>query len=505
MELDILFSNKRPNILSSKEPEFFYDLNLDQLINNLCKFDEKTYLKNIFYTLLLTKEDISYRQEIFFDLEKESIFNAITNFINNFKNLEKKKEEINNLYNYRQKQKYFLDLINNYIEQILELLNNFEELAIQSKGLQSLKEYLSSFVKTKNFILCKEEANFLLKELKKITYCISISGNTITVKDYETEENYIEIIEQVFNLFRQGNIHDYLYKKFPNHIQMNQVEEKILEYVVQLNSEIFEKLDIFYKNYQNFFDNKIYRCYQDIQFYLIYLEYIQNLDISFCYPKIEIYPKEIFMRNSCNIVLAEKLSKESKSIVCNDFQYKADEKILIILGPNQGGKTTYAKMIGQIFYLANLGCPVPGKYGILPLCDNIFTHFEKEEDIKNKNSKLQDELIRMNNILKKITSQSLIIMNESFSSTSLYDGIFLGKNIINKILEKNCLCVYVTFLDELIEKNPSIVSLVSIVNDDIQKTRTYKIERKNFNGQAYALSIVEKYHLTYKDIKKRIN
>jgi DNA mismatch repair protein MutS len=224
----------------------------------------------------------------------------------------------------------------------------------------------------------------LKTDLANVEYCLLIKGSGFTVRKYEEEPDYSIEVEETFKKFKQGAANDYRVK-FSARDDTNHIEAKILEFAAKLHPEVFVPLDEFCSKNADFMDRAIAVFDREVQFNIAYLEYaaaLRGARLQFCYPRIS-ETSRVHGYDGFDIALAHKLLKEKSSVVCNDFYLKGNERILVISGPNQGGKTTFARMFGQLHYLASLGCPVPGREAQLFLFDRLFTHFEKEERVKN--------------------------------------------------------------------------------------------------------------------------
>jgi len=295
--------------------------------------------------------------------------------------------------------------------------------------------------------------------------------------------------------------------KFSTSPEMNHIEAQILDYVDNLNPDIFSDLGEYCVRHRDFSDDTIVAFDREIHFYIAALNHIGRLKragLGFCYPRMSATCKELRSSESFDLALANKLVDANASIVCNDFHLNGNERIIVVTGPNQGGKTTFARTFGQLHYLAGIGLPVPGCEATLFLSDALLTHFEKEERIESLRGKLQDDLIRARAVLDRATPSSIVIMNEIFTSTTIQDATFLSEGVMGKILELDLLCVWVTFIDELASYSDKTVSMVSTVVPENPTLRTFKILRKPADGMSFAMSIAEKYRLTYARVKERI-
>lgn len=134
-------------------------------------------------------------------------------------------------------------------------------------------------------------------------------------------------------------------------------------------------------------------------------------------------------------------------VVSNDMT--ADQKeVVIITGANQGGKSTFLRSIGLAQLMMQCGMFVPAESFCANVCDGLFSHFKREEDVTMESGKLDEELGRMSDIVDKVTPNSLLLFNESFAATNEREGSEIARQVVGALLEKGIKVFFVTHLYE---------------------------------------------------------
>jgi hypothetical protein len=484
------------------------DLNLDQIVAAVAgDREERDLITSVLFRPLRDPDAVRYRQEVFQDLDDPGLLDAVQRFSRQLADARAHLRQLEQMRDRLQRQGWLLDAAAIYCDAVTSLAGYLAPARPGSRALRDFRDYLVSYAASPGFTALASDTRDRKESLERIRYCTRIRGGRVEVSRYDGEADYSAAVLKTFERFKQGAARDYLvrYRTQPG---MNHIAAQITELVARLFPDEFADLEAYCRQHAGFPDEGITRADRELQFYLAYLDYIRPVraaGLSFCYPEVSASSTDVHAAGTFDLALARKLATGRKPVVTNDFRLAGPERVIVVTGPNQGGKTTFARTFGQLHHLAATGCPVPGSGARLFLPDRIFTHFEREEDLTAMTGKLEDDLIRIGDILRAATGRSIVILNETFASTTVHDARFLGTRLLTKVTRLGALCVYVTFVDELAALGEQVVSMMSTIAPDNPAERTYKVVRKPADGLAYALAIAEKYDLTYPRLRDRLS
>jgi DNA mismatch repair protein MutS len=372
--------------------------------------------------------------------------------------------------------------------------------------MRAFTAYIGGYSSTTAFRLLANEAARIAGDLARVRYQLQIKGSRVTVSSYNGATDYSEEVAAVFAKFKGDAVKDYR-ATFRSGPEMDGVEGQVLNLVARINPVPFAALDAYFQANQGFVDSGVAAFDRDSQFYLAYLGYIDRFratGLPFCYPSLSTTPVRTVALGCFDVALAAKVAMSGLTIVTNDLELGPKERVVVVTGPNNGGKTTFARALGQLHYLASLGLPVPARQAELVLADRVLTSFQQAEQLETTRSHLEDELVHLRNVVERATPATVVVMNESFASTTLRDAAVLGKALLAQLLARGSLCFYVTFVDELASANDATVSLAAAVDPEDPVVHTYRFVRNPPEGLAYAAALAERYGLTYGAVEEQV-
>jgi DNA mismatch repair ATPase MutS len=199
------------------------------------------------------------------------------------------------------------------------------------------------------------------------------------------------------------------------------------------------------------------------------------------------------------------------SLVFNDFRFDEQGIIYIFTGPNQGGKSMFTKAVGLAQMMFQLGLFVPAKQAAISPVDQLLTHFPLSTQNQD-HSRFEEECQRLMEQIRKLTRHSMLLMDETFSSTSAAEATHIAEQVLKGLRGVGCRIIFATHLHELAgkidelnaqdEQGSRIDSLIAELreNADGSGTRSYAVSRSRPQSNSFARDIAEKYGLTYEGL-----
>lgn len=216
------------------------------------------------------------------------------------------------------------------------------------------------------------------------------------------------------------------------------------------------------------------------------------------------------------------------AVVRNDLDAGEDGRIAILTGPNQGGKTTFVRAVGVMQVLAQAGLHVAARTAAISPADRVITHFPSQEGGAGEGGRLAEEARRLGAVFAEASERSVVLLNESLSSTSPSESLYLAEDVVRALRLLGARAIFATHLHELGERldrinaegdgGSLVVSLVAGIAPDrdgadgadgsdgsqTRMRRTYRIAPGPPVGSSYARDIADRYQISFERLKPKI-
>ena len=560
----ILSPLDRDNVYRQLSATACHDLGLETLCRELTNDPkERNIITAILSNMTADQKTARYRQEVFRDVlalpelrtKMTELFDKIE-FIRNFGSTRIDNDEKIGLWHLLHR----LDELKDYILCVESMRECLSDERITSEGLTGFKKYLDSLYDDACFAEMKKDI-FELKQktadIRSVTIGINvnerfeavsmglISINDTTFKKSNIISNFADAISSKNKIQHgnewDGNMHYQLIEKEKTESVMKFMEnlsgfmtirdkpfmdagirstivnaangdgvqnstfylDKILNKILD---SLVKKLRNTLSKYADIAIINITQLIPEFMYYIRFAEFVSKYrekGYSFCEPQIlDSDRNDMDAQGLYNLKLALN-SMPMEDIVCNDLIFDKAHTIYILTGANRGGKTTLTQAVGLMYVLAQGGISVPASSFSYKPVDCIYTHFPADEDKTMDLGRLGEECVRFKEIYTECTSDSLLLLNETFSTTSFEEGYYIARDSVRALIKKQVRTIFNTHMHKLAsdademnkDGNSSMVSSLIMRSDEGK--RSFKVEIALPEGSSYARDIAEKYGVTY--------
>ncbi len=545
----------------------WHDLGMDAICERLtAKEDEKLVIRRVMMKLTKDKRVSAYRGAVFEDIFRHpalreeilTLLNQVNN-LQDYMSLKRNIDKTDGIWTLMRR----LKEVNDYILCIEKLADCLKSIELRSEGLCSLRDYVCKIQNDCAFAELKEDIAALHLETKKVK---SVTLGVNLNENYEAESmGIISLNDRPFskanvlsgfhqriakqNQIQQGNDWDgtYSYQTVSEEHNQNAgalektvrvftaamnplmgvglglsrvaahtPEENVMEHLDQvanrmLAASVRELKDVLAK-YATVSIYSITGLIPEFLYYILWAKYLEKLmgeGYRFC--KAEVMQdtssgERMNARGIYNMKLASSANTQADQVVGNNLVFDTKHCVYILTGANRGGKTTITQAVGQLFVLAQGGIYVPGEAFLFEPVNGIYTHFPADEDKTMDYGRLGEECNRFRSLFEKCTSDSLLLLNETFSTTSFEEGYYIAYDAIRAVLSKGIRTIYNTHMHKLAREVDQINAgaerekAASLIVKTQSGKRSYKVEVAPAQGISYAEDIARKYGVTYEQL-----
>ena len=468
------------------------DLSLQFLLEHLSDSDtERQILKQILLKMPTNIEIIRYRQEIYQDLQKypalceelREIFDSVQFSSIDDTHISYSKASIWELMDR-------LRTLEQYCQAVFKMQELLKDKHFQSEGMKNFSDFIRKIYDSSGFSELLEDIKILsddVMSIKSMTLGVNFNSEfapaeigIVSLNTYEfTEKGFLEKFMQ-FHRKRHPEDKNLTPFTMLSHAGNRTASESLLmknlaSLIEEMLPVMTAKLRKILKRYTDKSGTALVSLGDELLFYFCFIQLenrIKNIGLPCSMVSVWDTEKESHLVDFYNIRLALcKLDGTvENSIVCNPLDFTKEKKILILTGPNQGGKTIFTQGIGLAFLLIQHGVFAPCQSGTLPVCDGIYTHFPADENC----------------------------------TVSL--GRFIAENSLKYLCCLGARTCFNTHMHELAENTDSlqteqaVCGAMSIVMGKRDSAEAYRIRCEAPDGLSDAYAIAERYGITFEQL-----
>lgn len=494
---------------TSVHTDCYKDLALDELMDAITGIPaDQQILRKVFSEIPECCETVRYRQQVLHDfLSNEEMCAELEEVLSTLRILKDYKESFKVSGPGKGSVWELLDYLRElevYIKVIEEMSLVFRDKKIESKALQEMAQRIER-------IKSQDGISHLKKDMNELRADISTTGS-LTLGVNLSPDLYPEEVKLLgFNSGRFNIVTTSISEQFSNgesYSGQQAIMKSMTREVEKHLSRCVKRMKRVFKQYIDLEGYFLVDLYEELKYYLLIARFWRKLKeegYKVCMPDLSEASEEIHMNSVYNMRL---VLKGYQDIVTNDFHFSKEERIYILTGPNRGGKTILTQGIGLAAYMASIGLFVAADSYKGFMIKKIYTHFPTDEAMTVNYGRLGEEAIRIQQIVKEADKQTLVLLNETYSSTCATDGLYLAKDLLHVLKHKNIPTIFNTHLREVAksveemnqwEGDSDIISIIMEIRNGVN---TFRALRSEPDVSSYARNIAEKYGITYDQMLK---
>jgi len=521
--MDILFDKNSTKSVVELNLETVKDLALDEIVECIARGNsEKKIIRGIFTKIPTDLEDIRYRQAILKDfMENEVLVDELAEVLEQIKALKEYADMKHAAMNQDQSLYVLLEKLRElsvYVNVAENMVNCLKKHKPASVGLKRVLEQMEEIVLDEHFTQAKEDIQIMLEELSNVrgamvavNFTPDLNIEQVTAIEFvphrlRSKYKLAEFAASMHNVINTGAATNSPGGPMVNTRVIDPLLATMTPHIEKHLKKHFTKIRQIMLKYVKMDEVPVTEMYEGLTFYLAMARFGQRLrreGYEICMPELTERTGDFEIKDLYNVRLF--FAKE-KNIVKNDFRFTPKENLYILTGPNRGGKTIIEQALGIISVMAAIGSFVTASGCVGCPFTNVLTHFPIDENLTINYGRLGEEAVRIRDMVTKADNRTLILFNETYSTTSAADGLYLSMDLLRVLKELGTAVIFNTHIHELAlaidemnewEGESDVISIVMEIKDNVN---TFRLKRSKPELKSYAKNIALKYEITYEQM-----